>query len=291
VNDLLLAVFGGIPLGATYALIALGMVLIYRTTGTFNLAHGQFMLLAAYTLASWELNDYGPFVVGLVAALALAGLVAALLYVVVLRHTVGQPHWVAFVTTLIVGVGMDAAMTVIFDKPGYTLHIPGMPEGVMSIHGVHVGQASLVVAAAGVVLSLLFIAVLRFTRLGVQVRAAGQDPVLASQGGIHVRRIYVGAWVIGGVLAAVAGILYGSQAIVDTSLSGIALIAIPALVLGGLDSFEGAVVGGLAIGIVQGFITVYIGGQYVNVVTYALLLALLLVLPRGLFGTEEVLKV
>jgi branched-chain amino acid transport system permease protein len=291
VNDLLLAVFGGIPLGATYALIALGMVLIYRTTGTFNLAHGQFMLLAAYTLASWEMNGYGPFLVGLAVALALAGGVAALLYVVVLRHTVGQPHWVAFVATLIVGVGLDAAMSVFFDKPGYTLHIPGMPDGVLTVHGVHVGQAPLVVAAIGVVLSLLFILVLRFTRLGVQVRAAGQDPVLASQGGIQVRRIYVGAWVIGGVLAAIAGILYGSQAIVDTSLSGIALIAIPALVLGGLDSFEGAVVGGLAIGLVQGFITVYLGGQYVTVVTYALLLVLLLALPRGLFGTQEVLKV
>src|ERR1700754_5257428 len=119
-NNVLLAIFGGLPLGATYALIALGMVLIYRTTGTFNLAHGQFMLLAAYTLAAWEMNDYGPFIVGLVVAFALAGLVAALLYVVVLRHTVGQPHWVAFVATLIIGVGLDAAMTVVWDKPGYT---------------------------------------------------------------------------------------------------------------------------------------------------------------------------
>jgi branched-chain amino acid transport system permease protein len=291
VNNFLLAVFGGIPLGATYALIALGMVLIYRTTGTFNLAHGQFMSLAAFTLASWEMNDYGPFLVGLVVSLGVAGLVAALLYLIVLRHTVGQPHWVAFVATLIVGVGLDAAMSVFFDKPGYTLTIPGMPDGVATIFGVKVGQSALVVAAIGVLLSVLFIVVLRFTRLGVQVRAAGQDPVLASQGGIQVRRVYVGAWVIGGILAAVAGILYGSQAIVDSSMSGIALIAIPALVLGGLDSFEGAVVGGLGMGIVQGFITIYLGGEYVNVVTYSLLLVLLLVLPRGLFGTQEVLKI
>jgi len=125
----------------------------------------------------------------------------------------------------------------------------------------------------------------------VVVRAAGQDSVLASQGGIHVRRMYIGAWVIGGVLAAIAGILYGSTSIVDSSMSGLGLIAIPALVLGGLDSFEGAVAGGLIVGIVQGFITVYLGGQWVNPVTYTLLLVVLLVLPRGLFGTQEVLKV
>jgi branched-chain amino acid transport system permease protein len=290
-QDVLLAVFGGIPLGATYVLIALGMVLIYRTTGTFNLAHGQFMALAAFILADWQSRHAGPFVVGLIVSIAAAGLIAALFSRLVLARTVGQPHWIAFVATLVIGIGLDALMSILFPQSGYTITVPGMPGSTLSIFGVKIAASSVVVAAAGIVLAALFIAVLRFTRLGIQVRAAGQDSVLASQGGIHVRRMYIGAWVIGGVLAAIAGILYGSTSIVDSSMSGLGLIAIPAMVLGGLDSFEGAVAGGLIVGIVQGFITVYLGGQWVNPLTYTLLLVVLLVLPRGLFGTQEVLKV
>lgn len=290
-NNVLLAIFGGLPLGATYSLIALGMVLIYRTTGTFNLAHGQFMLLGAFVLANWQLRRPGSFVLGLALALIAAGVLSALLYVLILSRTVGQPHWVAFVATLVLGVGLDAAMSLIFDQPSYNISIPAMPDGVVDLFGVKIGWSSLVVGAIGILLSVLFILILRFSRLGVQVRAAGQDPVLASQGGIQVRRVYVGAWVIGGVLAAIAGVLYGSSTIVDGSMSGMALVAVPAMVLGGLDSFEGAIVGGLAIGVVQGFITVYLGGEYVNVVTYSILLVLLLALPQGLFGTQEVLKV
>ncbi|WP_433045918.1 branched-chain amino acid ABC transporter permease [Dactylosporangium sp. CS-033363] len=290
-NSVLLAIVGGLPLGATYALIALGMVLIYRTTGAFNLAHGQFMLLAAFLLADWELHRTGPFLLGLAVSIGAAGVVAALLYLVILSRTVGQPHWVAFVATLVLGVGLDAFLSLIFKSPTYTIAIPGMPRGAFGLLGVRVGWASAIVGLVGLVLSALFIVVLRYTRLGVQVRAAGQDPVLASQGGIQVRRVYVGAWIAGGALAAVAGVLYGSSAVVDSSMSGMALVAVPAMVLGGLDSFEGAIAGGLAIGVVQGFITVYLGGQYVNVVTYTILLVLLLALPQGIFGTKEVLKV
>lgn len=290
-DNVLLAVFGGIPLGATCALIALGMVLLYRTTGTFNLAHGQFMLLAAFVLADWQRRDAGPFLLGLAVALAVAGVTAALFYILVLSRTVGQPHWIAFVATLVMGIGLDALMSIFYSQPGYTISVPHLPDSTLSILGVKIATSSAVVAGVGIGLAVLFIALLRFTRLGIQVRAAGQDSLLASQGGIHVRRIYVGAWVIAGVLAAVAGVLYGSSAIVDSSMSGLGLIAVPAMVLGGLDSFEGAVVGGLLIGIVQGFITVYLGGEWVNPATYTLLLVLLLAVPTGLFGTREVLKV
>jgi branched-chain amino acid transport system permease protein len=290
-QNVLLSLFGGIPLGATYALIALGMVLIYRTTGTFNLAHGQFMAVAAFVLADWQRNHAGPFLLGLVVAIGVAAAVAAVFYKLVLSRTVGQPLWSAFVATLVIGVGLDSILSIIFTRSGYAITVPGMPGSTLDLFGVKVAASSVVVAGVGIVLSLLFIGVLRFTRLGVQVRAAGQDALLASQGGIRVRHMYVGAWVIGGVLAAIAGILYGSTAVVDSSLSGLGLVAVPAVVLGGLDSFEGAVVGGLLIGVVQGFITVYLGGQWVNPVTYTLLLGMLLLLPRGLFGTQEVLKV
>jgi branched-chain amino acid transport system permease protein len=290
-NQFVVSVFGGLTLGATYSLITLGLVLIFRTTGVFNVAHGQLMLLAAYVVADWEGSHHGSFWPGLLLGLAVTAAVAVLFYLLVLRWTVGLPHWIPFIATLVISQVMDAALAVRFGGSEYFVTLPHMPQGSFDILGGRVGKAAVITAAIGIALALIMIVGLRKTRLGTQVRAVGQDPVLASQGGIHVRRLYIAAWAVAGVLAAVAGVLYASTTLVNASLPDIALVAVPAMVLGGLDSFEGAVVGGLAIGIAQGFIVTYVGSQDVDVLTYSLLLLVLLVYPRGLFGSADVVKV
>jgi branched-chain amino acid transport system permease protein len=290
-REVVVSIFGGAALGSTFALIALGLVLVFRTTGIFNLAHGQLMLVAAYVLADWEQHDRGPFIPGLIIGLAAAAAVAGIFYLVVLRWTLGLPHWIPFVATLVIGNMLDALLAIKYGDAEYAVILPGMPTGTVRILGVPVSSASLITAAIGIALAIIVIAVLRTTRLGTQVRAVGQDPLLASQGGIPVRRFYIGAWTAAGLLAGVAGVLYANTTTVDSSLSGVALLAVPAMVLGGLDSFEGAVIGGILVGIMQGFVTTYLGGQYIDLITYGLLLAVLLVYPRGLFGTANVVKV
>jgi branched-chain amino acid transport system permease protein len=275
----------------TYSLIALALVLVYRTTGIFNLAHGQMMLIAAYLLADWGSHPGKSFAGGLTIAVVSTALLAAIFYLGILRWTVGLPHWIAFVATLVLGNAIDAALELIYGGGEYQVVIAGMPKGAVDILGVHIGSAQLIIAGVGFALTAVVILVLRLSKVGVIVRAAGQDAVLASQGGINVRRVYLIAWIIAGVLAAVAGILYGSTTLVDSSMSQIALTALPAMVLGGLDSFEGALVGGILIGVIQGFITIYWGSQFVDVVTYAVLLVVLLLRPQGLFGTREIVKI
>ena len=287
----IVALIGGASLGGTYALIGLGLVMAFRATETFNFAHGQLMLLPAFTLGYIETQHDLPFLTGLLLSLLIAAGVGILFYVLVLQRMVGLPVFMGLVATLGIASILDAIMVMKFGSNQYAIDIPGVPEGVVKIFGARISSESLTLTAFTLVLALGIAAIMRFTPLGLRIRAAGQDPVLASQGGIQVRRLYMFSWAIAAVLAGIAGISYGASAVVTPSMTELGLAAIPAIMLGGLDSFEGSVVGGIAVGILQGFTATYIGGEYLDVVTYSLLLVVLLVHPSGLFGTKHVTRV
>lgn len=284
-----ISIVGGATLGGTYALIGLGLVLAFRATHTFNFAHGQLMVLPAFIVGYSQLNGY-PIVVSLLAALGITAVVAAFFYLFVLRRTTGLPLFMGIIATFGLAAIVDGSMGLIFHNAQYTITLPGVPKGTVTLFGAGVSTTALSFAAGTLALALAVAAVVRKTHLGVKIRAAGQNPVLASQCGIQVRRIHMGSWAAAGVLAALAGISYGSVTIVNTSMLHLGLAAIPAIILGGMDSVEGAVVGGLIIGVLQGFTQTYLGGEYVEVVTYSLLLVTLLFLPQGLFGTKQVVR-
>lgn len=287
-DSVMVALIAGASLGAIYALVSLGLVLVFRATFTFNFAHGQFMLLPAVTLAAIMGSGKLPFSIGLIVALLVIAMIAAAFYVFFLRFTIGQPHWMGMIATFGLAAILDGGMSIVFGSSDRLISIPGMPSGAMTILGTSVSSTSLVITIFAFLLSAVVVGVMRWTHLGMLIRAAGQDPTLAAQGGIRVRQTYMGSWAVAGVLAGIAGILYASTSVVNTSLIGIALAAFPAILLGGIDSFEGAVAGGLTIGIIQGFIATYLGGEYLNVSTYGLLLVVLMLYPQGLFGTRAV---
>ena len=290
-TQIVVSLIGGISLGATYALIALGIVLAYRATATFNFAQGELMLLPAYIVGAWQAQPR-----------RLAG-----------RSRGGRPgdrggyrrrllragpsahHWPAslYGHHCHAGIGGRARR-----RDAVDLRVPGVHHPCIVLapgrgdyrrgsvqrhhphpHGLHAYPVAGIAAA------------LRFTNTGRRLRAAGQDPVLASQGGINVRRYYTWSWALAAILAGLAGVVYGSTNVVDFSLTNVALVAFPAIIIGGLDSIEGAVIGGLMIGIFQGFVATYLGSQLLDVLTYALLLVVMLTFPRGLFGTKQVARV
>jgi branched-chain amino acid transport system permease protein len=291
-SEFVAALFGGAFAGAIYALIGVGLVLVFRATQTFNFAHGEVMALAALVLARWQMDRDGPFGVGLLIALLVSALVGAAFYQLVLRRAVGLPPYMGLVATLGLAAVIDGTMTLIYGSNQYALRVPGLGKGNFTIFGAGLSTTGLILAVAAVALTTALALVLRLTRLGVRVRAAGQNAILASQGGIQVRRLYMASWALSMVLAALAGVAYGATNIVTSSISVTALAAFPAIILGGLDSIEGAIIGGLAIGIVQGFVAAYINsGQVVNLATYAILLVVLLLRPEGLLGTRDVRRV
>lgn len=278
----------GLSLGAIFALISLGLVLVFRATHVFNFAHGQFMVLGAFIAAKWQADETGSYGVGLAVAVVVVGLIATAFYALILQRMVGRPLFLAVVATLGFAAVLDGVMNLVYGRSGYTLEIPAIPTGVSTIFGARLSQETLVLTALSFALALTVAGVLRYTELGTRVRAAGQDPILASQRGIRVRWIYFGSWFLAGALAAIAGISYGSTNVVGTPLIELALLAFPALLLGGLDSIEGAIVGGIAVGLLQSVVAVYWDSSAVNVVTYAGLLVVLLLRPSGLFGTVQV---
>lgn len=290
--DLLaVSIVGGLSLGAIYALITLGLVLGFRATDTLNFSHGQFMLLAAYLTGKWQASTNLPFVVVALAALVIVAIVGALLYRVVLQRMVGLPHFMPVIATLGFAAVADGIMGIIFGAQEFVIDVPGLPEGHITIFGARFSQASIVLTIFGFGLALAVAAALHYTDMGRRVRAAGQDPLLASQGGIKVHTIYLGSWAISTALAGVAGIVHSSSTVVTPGMIELALLAFPAMLLGGLDSIGGAIVGGAIVGLLQGFVAAYLGGEYVNVVTYVALLLVMLFLPEGFFGTKKVSRV
>jgi branched-chain amino acid transport system permease protein len=284
-GQLVVSIVGGMLLGGTYALIGLGLVQAFRATGTFNFAHGEIMVFPAFLFASWQVRHQVPAVVGIVLALGFGALLGMGLFLFVLRRTIGLSHFMGFAATLGAAVVLDGVMQIWFGAGEHSLTLPGVPTGRITILGAGVSQSALVLGLLANLIAVTVALFMRYTSVGIRIRAAGQDAVLASQGGINVRRLYLGSWALAGALAAIAGLMYGSTSAVNLSTVGIALAAAPAIVLGGLDSIEGAIVGGIIIGLVQGFTTSYLGGQYVNVTTYSILLLVLLIFPSGLFGT------
>lgn len=283
------SVIGGLTLGGTLALISLGLVLAYRATHTFNFAHGQLMVFPAF-IVGWAFTNGYPVLPALgVAILATAG-IASLFYFVALRRTTGLPLFMGIIATFGLAAIVDGMIGLLFKNNQFNLTLPLVPTGTVRIGGVGISKTALTFAFATLVLAVVVVIVVRKTHLGMKIRAAGQNPTLASQGGIQVGRIHLASWAVAGALAALAGVSYGSVTLVNTSMIHLGLAALPAIVLGGIDSVEGAVVGGVIVGLLQGFTQTYLGGEFVDVVTYTLLLVTLLFLPQGIFGTKQALR-
>jgi branched-chain amino acid transport system permease protein len=281
----------GLWLGSTYSLIALGMVLVFRATKTLNFAHGELMLLGAYVVAKLEARHAMPAYVCVLVAIVATALASTVVYLFALRRTVGMQMFVAVVITMGVAAVGDGLLALGFGPSDQYLLLPGIPTSVLSVGGARFSSFTVVIGGFALLLALAVAAVLRYTHVGMRLRAAGQNALLASQGGVNVKRIYVASWAAAGALAAVAGICYGASNVVNVSVTSLALNAFPVMLLGGLDSVGGAILGGIIIGLIQSAVSIWGNGQLAGVSSYVVLLVVLLILPHGLFGTREVSRV
>lgn len=288
----------GLSLGCIYALIAMGFVIVFKATNVVNFAHASILMLGAYLVARWH-ESLGFFGAVAVAA-ALCAVVAALcdlLLVRQLRRRRGSIDALAILTIAInVLLGTDLARRV-----GADILPSGAPWGSDATHvlGVAVPQTRIAAAVVAIVLMTVFWAAFRYSDWGVAMRSAADDPETAALMGIRLRRVALVAWAVAGALAAVGGAFFTSfpAAGVSNATGLLALTAIPAAVLGGLDSTAGAVVGGLLIGVVATFTAGYqddiafLGRGLSEVAPYIVLLAVLLWRPSGIFGTRGITRV
>lgn len=277
---------GGLLSGAMYALVAIGFVLIYKTSGVLNFAFGAQLLFAALTYVT--LIEYGlHFVLALLITFGLMALLGLLIERAVLRPLVNQPPITLFMATLGLAYVIDGTAQLLWGTEVHTVEL-GISDAPIELGDILISQFDLVAAGIAalmvVVLSLFF----RYTHIGLSFRAAADDTFAALAVGLRLPRIWVTVWATAGVIALVAGLLWGARMGVQYSLAQVVLKALPVLVLGGFDSIAGAIVGGLIIGALEKLAEVYlgpvIGSGIESWFAYVVALAFLLVRPGGLFG-------
>ncbi|MBX6387951.1 MAG: branched-chain amino acid ABC transporter permease [Frankia sp.] len=287
---------GGIASGCLLALIALGFVVVTKSTGVLNLAQGGFVVLGCYLTyegrQSWGL----PFWLAVVVAAILTALIAAIIEATVVHPVALRGLYPPILVTFGISIVIPAVAAGIWTTYQLTLDDPwGLDK--VGVAGLTIAQRDIAVIVVTLVVLALFLAFFRFSRLGLAMQAAASDPEAALAQGISDRVIHMTAWAMAGALGAVAGALLATTGGggVRPGLETQALIALPVIILGGLTSPAGAVVGGLLVGVAQQFAVVRVpdvlGSGFHEVAPYLLMLLVLLVRPQGLFGSAEVRRI
>lgn len=286
---------GGLLSGVMYSLVALGFVLIFKASGVFNFAQGAMVLFAALSFVG--LKDMGiPLWLCVILTIGIMTLVAMVIERVVLRPLVNQEPIILFMVTIGIAYVLDGLGQLIWGAQVRPLDI-GLPvepsfffDGQILINQFDI-FAALIAAALVAVLVLFF----QFTKTGRALRAVADDHQAAMSVGIPLQHIWVVVWTVAGIVALVAGIMWGSKLGVQFSLALIALKALPVLILGGFTSIPGAIIGGLIIGagekISEVFLAPMIGGGIEDWFAYMLALAFLVFRPQGLFGEKIIERV
>ena len=322
-------VLNGLMVGVLYALVALGFVLIFKASGVFNFAQGVMSLFAALTLVGLqagqvpfyhlinvtfgtELQGFGWTLPTLVALLLTAGvmvLLAVLLERFVLRHLVNQPAIILFMATIGLAYFLEGLGDLMWGADVKAVEV-GLPQGGSiwfeeltagwapadsGYWGMYIDRLDVVAAAVAALLVVSIMLFSQYTKTGRALRAVADDHQAALSVGISLRAIWVIVWSISGVVALVAGVMWGAKTGVQFSLSLIALKALPVLILGGFTSIPGAIVAGLIIGVGEKLfeysIGPMIGGATENWFAYVLALVFLMFRPQGLFGERIIERV
>ena len=284
---------GGIATGLMYSLVALGFVLIFKASGVFNFAQGVMVLFAALTLVG--LIEKGlPVAVALLLTMAAMIALAFAIERIVLRPLVNQEQIILFMATIGLNFFLEGFGEMLWGANVKRLDV-GIPDRSIMVAGIQVNQLEMSAAGTAAVLVAVLAVFFQRTRIGRALRAVADDHEAALSIGIPLKTIWLIVWSVAGLVAIVAGIMWGAKSGVQFSLSLIALKALPVLILGGFTSVPGAVVGGLIVGVGEKLGEVYwgplVGGAIENWFAYVVALVFLLFRPQGLFGEKIIERV
>lgn len=284
---------GGLLAGVMYSLVAIGFVLIYKASGIFNFAQGSMVLFAALAFVTLREAGWG-FVPALVVTLVVMVAGAIAIERFVLRALIGQSDLTLFMATLGLSFVIEGLAQLFMGASVHELNL-GIDDIPIEVGPILVSQFDLLAAATAgalvVSLSLFF----NFTRIGISLRAIADDPLAAQSIGIRLPTLWRIVWGVAGLVALVAGLLWGARQGVQFSLTLVVLKALPVLIIGGFTSIGGAIVGGLLIGASESLAEIYLGdllgGSVSTWFAYVVALAFLLIRPAGLFGDRAIERV
>jgi len=294
------AVITGLMWGGVYALIALGVVVVYKASMVFNLAHGGILLFLTYFL--WWL--FAPVRMGLPLGVAIiivvlsGSLLGLIVYRTLMRPMIGRSPLATFLMTLVLGFSVLQGVTILAFG-GQSVNMPEIfPAGGIELGGVDVSYKLIFAFVTATVMFLAFVYYFRYTRGGLAMRCVSEDNVVSQSLGINVKRIYAIAWVVGCLSAAIGGVLLASLTAVYSERGGIGAFAImralPVLLLGGLESIPGAYFGAIIIGLTEHLTAAYVDPLVPGfrvVLPYILMVVILLIKPHGLFGLRGIKRI
>jgi branched-chain amino acid transport system permease protein len=297
VTRLAQTLIAGLGQGSIYALIGIGFVIIYKSTLVISFAQPALMMVGASVVVFLAVSSGVNFYLAVLLAIVATAVVALVVERTALRPMIGEPPFVVAIIT----IGVDIILRIGVNRfLGRNVRPIGDPWGLttFNVGGVFIQQRHVVmITATALVVSALF-AFFKYNRIGLAMRATAFDQETALAMGVSVGQVFALSWMIAGALAALAGTFVGTGAGIDQGTWVIALKALPAVILGGLDSIGGAVVGGLVVGVVEQLFATYqptyapwLGQNFSVVSPYVVLLLVLLVRPYGLFGTPEIERV
>jgi branched-chain amino acid transport system permease protein len=282
--------FTGLANGMVYALVAVGFVIIYKASDVINFAQGEFLLLGAY-LAFAFIAQFGlPWSLGVVATLAAALVVGLVVERFVLRPLIGEP----IISMIMVTIGLSSVLKALVHAIwGATPHsFPAfLPSTPIDLMGVVVTEDRILIIVLAAALLALFTLFFRHTRDGIAMRAIADDQQAALSMGISIKRVLAVAWAMSAAAAAIAGIMVANMVGVSHDISFVGLRVFPVVILGGLDSIPGAIVGGAIIGLLESYTGGYVGEGLNLIVPFIVLIVVLMVRPYGLFGKRIIERV
>jgi branched-chain amino acid transport system permease protein len=292
-NFTLLLVTNGVLVGLMYALIALGFVLVYKATDAINFAQGEFVMAPAI-IAAVVFAASDSFWLGVVVAVAAMVAFSFVLERAVLRPLLGRPVVAVIMATIGLAAMLRGIVPMIFGSATRTLVLP-IGDDPVRIGPLSLQPVQLAGATIAVLCLVVFTWFFRRSRVGVAMRAMADDQQVATAMGINVERYFALAWAMAGIVSALGGVMWGGLLGVDVSLALVGLKVFPVVILGGLDSIAGAVVGGLIVGLVEnlsaGFVDPYVGGGTKDFAPYLLMILVLMIRPYGMFGTRRIERV
>jgi len=286
----------GLSLGMMYALIAIGFVIIFKCSQAFNIAQGYFVMIGGYLGYSFLALWHFPLWAAVLLAIAIAAVLGLLVERLALRPLLGKPVLAVIMMTIALASILDG-IAMIFWGGEHRTYYGNMPDVSLQLGGVSIPSESVLGLVVSAIVVIVLVLLFRYTKIGLAMRATAEDEQVTRGLGVKATTVYALAWVISCVVAVVGGILLGGVSGAVISMSDIGLKALAVVILGGLDSVGGCILGGLILGVTEKLASGYLdplmpsGGGLANVFPFIVMLVVLIIKPHGLFGLKRIERV
>jgi len=288
-------VITGIIVGSLYSLVALGIVIIYKSTHVFNFAHGEILMLGSF-VAWTSLVHFGiPLWMTVPLVIAFAVLLGMAIEYLVMRPMVGQPILSMIIVTLGLGAFFTGAGNLFWGKEDYYLLPEIISREPIALVGMSLSRQHIVAFCMSLLFFAIFTLFFRYTKWGLEMQAVANDHQAARSTGISTKLVFALSWIIAAIVAIAAGVLLGSMNGVTLDMSVIAIKAFPVIILAGLESISGVLIAGPIVGVLEylagRYLDPYVGGGVMDIAPFVILIFILVIRPYGLFGLKRIERI